>query len=226
MKLLLRLLFKLLYHQFSFAYDLVAATASFGRWNDWVMSVLPFIEGRRILEIGHGPGHLQRVLLSRGMVAVGLDESAQMARLAKRNLEKAMYSIQSADEDTVQQYGCTHINLTRGLAQRLPFRDAAFETILATFPSEYITDPRTLTEVRRCLLNGGRFVVLPIAMPRNRFLSWLFRVTGEAPSDVLKFVQEKLEEPFVKFGFDTETHILEIPSGMLIVIVAKNRAAM
>ncbi len=63
MKTLLRFFFRLLYHQFAFTYDLVAATVSLGRWKDWVLSVVPFIEGTRILEIGHGPGHLQRALL-------------------------------------------------------------------------------------------------------------------------------------------------------------------
>jgi len=63
MKQFLRLFFRLLYHQLAFTYDLVAASVSFNRWKDWVMSVVPFIEGNRILEIGHGPGHLQRILL-------------------------------------------------------------------------------------------------------------------------------------------------------------------
>jgi ubiquinone/menaquinone biosynthesis C-methylase UbiE len=85
-KTILRFFFKLLYHQFAFAYDLVAATVSLGRWKDWVMSILPFVEGPRVLEIGFGPGHLQRRLLQRGLIAVGIDESPQMARLAKRNL--------------------------------------------------------------------------------------------------------------------------------------------
>src|SRR5512138_2530133 len=96
MKTLLRFFFRLLYHQFAFTYDLVAATVSFNRWKDWVMSVIPFIEGDRILEIGHGPGHLQRVLLTlrhgsgqdRNLIVVGIDESAQMSRLAKRNLTR------------------------------------------------------------------------------------------------------------------------------------------
>jgi ubiquinone/menaquinone biosynthesis C-methylase UbiE len=86
MKSILRLFFRLLYHQFAFAYDLVAAAVSFNRWKDWVVSVIPFIEGNRVLEIGHGPGHLQRILLSLDLMAIGIDESAQMGRLAKRNL--------------------------------------------------------------------------------------------------------------------------------------------
>src|ERR1044071_5715646 len=87
-KSLLKVFFQLLYHQFAFTYDLVAATVSFNRWKDWVLSVLPFIEGKRLLEMGHGPGHLQRILLSQNLLTVGIDESAQMGRLAKRNLAR------------------------------------------------------------------------------------------------------------------------------------------
>src|SRR5215208_4276905 len=91
-KTFLPFFFRLLYHQFAFTYDLVAAAVSFNRWKDWVMSVLPFIEGNRVLEIGHGPGHLQRALLSQNLFTVGIDESAQMGYLAKRNLSRGIVS--------------------------------------------------------------------------------------------------------------------------------------
>jgi len=125
--------------------------------------------------------------------------------------------------DPADQSTYTQINLTRGIAQHIPFRDKSFDTIIATFPTEYFTDPQTLSEVKRCLSGGGRFVVLPVAMPKNRFLSWLFQVTHQAPSDAIRVVQEKLEEPFVKSGFDVETHMLERDSGTLILIVAKRK---
>ena len=201
MRAFLRFFFRLLYHPFAFTYDLVAATVSFGRWKDWILEVIPFIAGTRVLELGHGPGHLQRVLLSRSMVTVGLDESPQMGRLAKRNTDGSA-------------------RLTRGLAQQLPFASGSFDTIIATFPTEYFVDPSTLEEVKRCLDNGGRFVVLPAAMPRNPFLSWLFKFTEQAPAEAMKIVQEKLEKPFLEADFHVETHVLELRSGRLIVIVA------
>ena len=202
MRALLRIFFHFLYNQFAFAYDLVAAAVSFGHWKNWIQEVIPFIEGTRTLEIGHGPGHLQRILLSRGLDSVAIDESSAMGRLAKRNTN-----------------GSTR--LTRGLAQHLPFADKSFDTVIATFPAEYIADPRTLLEVKRCLSPGGRFVVLPVAMPKNGFLSWLFKVTGQAPTDAMKVIREKLEEPFIKSEFDVQTHIIDKPSGTLIVLVAK-----
>jgi len=202
MKRLLRLFFRLLYHQLAFVYDLVAASVSFNRWKDWVMSVIPFIEGNRILEIGHGPGHLQRVLVGRQGVAVGIDESAQMGYLAKRNTDGSA-------------------RLTRGLAQHLPFPSGSFDTIVSTFPADFITDARTLAEVKRCLSNGGRFIVLPVAWPKNPFLDWLFRVTGESPSEAVELVMSKFKAPLVQAGFETEVRMLDVRSSLLLIVVAK-----
>ena len=202
MKAILRIFFKLLYHQFAFAYDLVAASVSFNRWKDWVKSVIPLIKGNRILEIGHGPGHLQRVLLDRGLFAVGIDESRQMGSLAKRRAGESA-------------------RLTRGLAQHLPFPNESFDTVISTFPADYITDPHTLAEVKRCLYAGGRFIVLPVAWPKNPFLDWLFRVTGESPAEALELVKTKFTEPFVRSGFHTEVQTLDVKSSMLLIIVAK-----
>ena len=202
MKAILRIFFKLLYHQFAFAYDLVAASVSFNRWKDWVMSAIPLIEGNRILEIGHGPGHLHLILLDRGLSAVGIDESKQMGHLAKR-----------------RSGGIAR--LTRGLAQRLPFPSDSFDTVISTFPADYINDPLTLAEVKRCLSNDGRFIVLPVAWPKNPFLDWLFRVTGESPSEALELVKTKFRQPFVKAGFETEAQTLDVKSSILLIIVAR-----
>jgi ubiquinone/menaquinone biosynthesis C-methylase UbiE len=225
-KSLLRLFFRLLYHQFAFTYDLVAASVSLNRWKDWVLSAVPFIEGNRVLEMGHGPGHLQRVLLSLGLFAVGIDESAQMGRLAKHNLthrpiasSPPQRKVSASSHPTPSTY--TQINLIRGVGQQLPFPSESFDTIVATFPTEYITDPRTLSEVKRCLSKGGLLIVLPVAWPRNRILEWLFKITSQAPTEALEIVKSKLKEPFVAAGFETEVRTLEVQSGILLIVVAK-----
>lgn len=211
MKAPLRFFFKLLYHQLAFAYDLVAATVSVGQWKNWVSSILPFVKGTRILEIGHGPGHLQRILLSRGLDSVAIDESAPMGLLAQRNTSGKA-------------------NLARTLAQGLPFADSAFDTVIATFPAEYINDPLTLAEVHRCLSDGGRFIVLPVALqmgrkPLDRLMSLLFRVTHQSPVNPLEEVKEKLKAPFVEAGFDVEVNELQVKSSLLLVIIASSPRA-
>jgi ubiquinone/menaquinone biosynthesis C-methylase UbiE len=202
----MRFFYDLLYHPFAFAYDLVASLVSFGSWKDWVFSILPFIEGTRVLEIGHGPGHLQRVLRDQNLIPFGLDESTPMGNLAKARLRIS---------------GHKNINLARGLAQNLPFPDESFHTIVSTFPSEYIFDPRTLAEAGRCLINGGRFVVLPVVWPKNRLLNWLYQATGEATPNALQIVSEKIGGPMEAAGFQVEIKTAELKSSVLIYALAR-----
>jgi ubiquinone/menaquinone biosynthesis C-methylase UbiE len=200
----MRIFFDLLYHPFAFTYDLVAATVSFGRWKDWVYSIIPFIEGTRVLELGHGPGHLQRTLLDRGLVAVAMDESAPMGTLAKRRL------------------GGSH-KLTRALAQKIPFASESFASVVSTFPSEYIFDMQTLSEAYRVLRSSGRLIVLLAAWPKNPLLAWLFKVTGQSPSDAYQSIKSKIKEVLAQANFKSEIQIVEVKSGNLLVVIARKQ---
>lgn len=207
---LLRLYFHHLYHALAWTYDAAAWLVSLGRWQDWIMTTIPYLEGRRILELGHGPGHLQRALLSRGLFAIGLDESPQMGRLAARRL---------------RDFDCTQINLTRGLAQALPFPAACFQTVVATFPAKYILETSTIQEAYRVLAPGGRFVVLPFAWitgrrTLERLLAWLNRITGEAP-DPVGVLSERMKMPFLEAGFRVEVERLEVRSSLLLIVLAQ-----
>ena len=197
----MRFFFNLLYHPFAFTYDLVAATVSLGHWKDWMMTVLPFIEGKRILELGHGPGHLQRVLLNLKIDSVAIDESAQMGTLARRRL------------GNIQK-------LTRGLAQHLPFQNNSFDTVVATFPSEYIFNADTLSEIYRCLSDGGRLIVLPVAWPKSLLLKWLYRVTGESPSELNDALISRFKQPFIQAGYKTDIQTIEVKSSVVLIIIA------
>ena len=198
----MRVFFNLLYHPFAFTYDLVSAAVSFGRWKDWVFSIIPFIEGTRILELGHGPGHLQRILLNSGLVAVAMDESAPMGTLAKRRL------------------GSSH-RLTRALAQKIPFAAESFDSVVSTFPSEYIFDMQTLSEAHRVLRSSGRLIVLLAAWPKNPLLAWLFKVTRQSPSDAYESIKSKIKEALARVNFKTEVQIIEVKSGNLLVVIAR-----
>ena len=229
MKTLLRFFFKLLYHQFAFVYDLVAATVSLGRWKDWVMSILPFVEGQRVLEIGFGPGHLQRSLLNRGLFTVGIDESTPMARLAKRNLRKISFAANSQNSLDSNLTDYTQHNLTRGLAQHLPFRNHSFDTVVATFPAEYIFDRTTLLEARRVLTDQGRFVIMPGAMILgrgiwDRFMAWVFKITRETPPNLEEVLRERSKGPFAKAGFQVEVRELDVRSSTVFIMIATQSA--
>ena len=208
---LLRAFFSLLYHQFAWTYDLVAATVSLGRWKDWVQSALPYLDGR-VLEIGYGPGHLQLSLHEKGLSVFGLDESRQMAHQASHRLRK---------KDFLP-------DLSRGYAQDLPFPKNGFDTVVATFPAEYIFDSQTLIEIRRVLAPGGKLVVIPSAWitgkrVHERLAAWLFRVTGQTRA--LDKVIPEMKMHFARSGFEVRNEMVELPGSRVLVIIAAKSPA-
>ncbi len=197
----MRLFFNLLYHPFAFTYDLVAYVVSFGQWKNWGQSIVPFIEGTRILELGHGPGHLQRFLSNRGLTLLAIDESAQMGKIAKKHIGESQ-------------------KLTRSLAQALPFQSGTIDSIITTFPTEYIFSLKTLAEAKRVLRNGGRLIVLPVAWPKSAALKWLYRVTGESSSELNEALISRFKQPFISAGFKTDIQTIEVKSGVVLIIIA------
>jgi ubiquinone/menaquinone biosynthesis C-methylase UbiE len=197
----MRVFFDLLYHPFAFCYDLVAAVVSFGNWNDWVRSVIPFVSGTRLLELGHGPGYLQLALTTRGLDSVAIDESAPMGRLAKHRLSNSM-------------------KLARAVTQKIPFPAETFDTVISTFPSEYIFDPQTLSEVHRVLRGGGRLIVLLAAWPRNPLLGWLFKVTGQSPAEAYESIKPKITDFLSQSSFEAEVPVVEVKSGKLLIVIS------
>jgi ubiquinone/menaquinone biosynthesis C-methylase UbiE len=204
MRRFMRIFFYLLYHPFAFAYDFVATFVSFGQWKNWGQSILPFINGTHILELGFGPGHLQRFLSSRQLILFGLDESTQMVGLAKRKI--------GANQ-----------KLTRGLAQSLPYQNESFDSVISTFPTEYIFHSHTLSEIKRVLRSSGRLIVLPAAFPKSGFLQWLYKVTGENQDSLNEIIKKNIEQPFMNAGFQTEIKIIEVKSSQLLIVIAEKR---
>jgi ubiquinone/menaquinone biosynthesis C-methylase UbiE len=203
---LFRLFFHLLYHPFAWTYDLVAATVSLGRWKGWVMSALPYLDGR-VLEIGFGPGHLQQAMEVRGLTAFGLDESRQMGHLARQGLRRKGLPVR----------------LARGYAQHLPFLSGVFDTVVATFPAEYIFDTVTLAETYRVLVSGGRLVLMPVAWITGRSLlerlaAWLFKVTGEAGA--IEAILPSIRRSLQASGYKVRHELVECPGSRVLVILA------
>src|SRR5512139_2655394 len=94
---LVRFGFHLLYYELAFTYDAVAWLVSLGQWQAWGRTVLKRVRGPRVLEIGHGPGHLLIALARSGhLQPVGIDLSPQMIRLARRNIRQAGVDVPQA----------------------------------------------------------------------------------------------------------------------------------
>jgi SAM-dependent methyltransferase len=54
----------------------------------------------------------------------------------------------------------TNATVIHGSAQGLPFSDASFDTVVSTFPSEYIYESDTIAEAARVLRPGGQLIVI------------------------------------------------------------------
>jgi ubiquinone/menaquinone biosynthesis C-methylase UbiE len=198
----LRLFFKLLYHQLAWSYDSVAWVVSLGAWRRWIISTLANLEQRDTLEIGFGTGHLQVALYQKGIPVVGLDQSAQMARITRKRLSKL--GLQS--------------NLVRGVAEQLPFADHTFQQLVMTFPSEYILNTSFLQEIHRLLTPGGMVVILPFAWitghhPWERFIAWVYHITGQAPT-----WDEGILAPFDRSGFEVTWEMVDYLTSRAVIV--------
>ncbi len=216
---LVRFGFRLLYYELAWTYDVVSWLVSWGEWRQWQQAALPFISGKSVLEIGHGPGHMLVALAQAGFTVTGLDLSPQMGRMARRNLQKAGQSA----------------NLTQGRVQDLPFAFGSFTAVLATFPTDYVLEPDTLAAVWRVLAENGRFIVIPEGHLTghgilHKFITFLFRITGQSSGGQMNedefWTNPELWLPFqTRFeeaGFTFRTEYKKLPkSGVTILIAAK-----
>lgn len=210
---LLKIFLDLLYNQFAWAYDWVADLVSLRRWRNWVYSVLPYLESSPILELGHGPGHLQKKLNGLEYSTFGIDVSTKMVGIAGRRLRDDNY------------IPC----LVVGRAQDLPYPDQTFNRVVATFPSEYINSRETLKEIWRVLDQSGELIVLITAwITGDKFLeklaAWTFHVTGQAPDPIHPGISQ--QEFFQlsaaqEVGFQVTSHLLDLDSSRVMIIQAR-----
>lgn len=103
----------------------------------------------RLLDIGTGTGGLLEALAPRIASGLGIDASRAMLALARARLARE---------------GLAHCTVRQGDMYRLPFPDAAFDTVTLQMVLHYAEDPAAaLAEAARVLRPGGRLVVVDLA---------------------------------------------------------------
>ncbi|HEX6540372.1 MAG TPA: class I SAM-dependent methyltransferase [Ktedonobacterales bacterium] len=142
----LRGLFGLLYRN-RYLYWFASTVPFAGQWRVWQRLALPRIRGTRVLEIGCGPGKLLADMVRAGYTCAAVDRSPQMVAAAR-------------DELREQGLSETDTPVSQADAQHLPFLGESFDTVVSTFPTEYIYAPASLREVARVLRPGGRLVIV------------------------------------------------------------------
>jgi ubiquinone/menaquinone biosynthesis C-methylase UbiE len=125
--------------QIPWLYDAICAMyerLGLGRWRRWLVGGA----SGRVLDVGCGTGR-NLALLPRGVVAVGLDPSWDAVQRARGRAPQ--------------------VPLVLGRAEALPFRDAAFDTVLSGLVFCTVPDAqRGLDEVRRVLAPHGQLRML------------------------------------------------------------------
>lgn len=165
---LIRFSFRLLYNELAWSYDLVSQLVSQGEWPRWQRASIPFLRGPRILELAFGTGDLLLDLMEHQYLVAGIDLSPAMVRIAARKLRRAGRPL----------------HILRARAQALPFEQASFDAVVATFPTPFILDPNTRAEVWRALVPSGRWVIVDQGQLTgsdiwSSVLNWAYRVTGQ-----------------------------------------------
>ena len=210
-----RLLFRLLYNECAFAYDLVSYSVSLGQWRAWqrtALRQLPSADAGLVLELAHGTGNLQADLIRAGYQTVALDLSANMGRLAQRNLRRARLPA----------------NLIRGDAGQLPCKSSTFSAIVCTFPTPFIFSDSVLEEMARVLRPSGHAIIVLVGQLAGggilrALIRRLYRFTGQ--SDYF-LGPRALSHLIESDAFAVESEIVTLPgSAVQLVILTKGAAA-
>ena len=192
-----------LYTDWAWGYDLVASLTSMGQWWTWQRAVDDALPDGRLLELGFGTGRLMRRMSGQNREVIGVDLSAQMVEIATRRLV--------ADD--------LPLRLARADALALPFPNRAFAGAYATFPSDFILEVETLSEVLRVLQAGGTFVIVPMARIRgqsvfDRFAGWLYRITGQSGP-----LADAWDAPFRQLNVDTRLELVDQPRAQVLRLI-------
>lgn len=218
---LIRFGFHLLYNQMSFIYDPVSWVVSLGLWQEWQRSALPYLRGPFVLEIAHGPGHMLAFLSRSRFQVIGIDLSPFMIRLAQKRSRK--YKLK--------------YSLAQSPAQILPFAPQTFDSVISTFPTEFIFEPSTLTAVHRSLKPEGLFVIVPEAelVGSNtivKVIEWLYYITGQHESisaggsfDEAQKQNRKtrLIKTFENAGFTLQVESIHVKASRVTLLIAKKQ---
>lgn len=152
-------------------YDLINSVITWGldrQWRKIAAEECLKDSPKSILDLGCGTGDLAIAvcrLRGKGIRVVGLDYSPPMLGLAR----------QKAASLSEGRY----ISFIQGGAASLPFHDASFDCAGISFAFRNLTYKNSLakqhlTEVRRVLITGGRFVIVETSQPDSRLIRKIF----------------------------------------------------
>ena len=132
-------------------YDLINSVLTLGFDKSWRSKASSHVTGTRVLDLGSGTGAAFQQLQNFDVTAVDPDE---------RMLQLNEFS-----------------NKVIGGAENLPFPDNSFDSIYCAFVWRNINEPKKgMDEVYRVLRPGGKFILLDMTRPKNKFLKAIHKI--------------------------------------------------
>jgi len=170
------------YSKFARVYDL--AVKLLPLWKTWIKTVIPYIQGNRVLEASFGTGYLLMQYADK-YETYGIDFNEKMVEKAKKNIARK------------------HIkaNLQQANVEALPFPDNYFDTIINTMAfSGYPNGKQAMAEFYRVLKDGGKLLIVDFDYPanRNRFGYGLTKLM-ESAGDTIRNISELLQDFHFEF---------------------------
>jgi demethylmenaquinone methyltransferase / 2-methoxy-6-polyprenyl-1,4-benzoquinol methylase len=137
-------------------YDRVAAVLSFGqdpRWRHALVRACPVPSSAHTLDVATGTAAVAIAMAQRyGCRVTGLDQSAEMLVTGRRRVSRARLD--------------GRIELIEGRAEELPYEDATFDAVTATYFLRYVDDvPASVDELVRVAKPGAPIGYLDFGVP-------------------------------------------------------------
>jgi len=138
-------------------------------------------EGRKVADIGCGPGYLATLIAQRypHLHVVGFDSSCEMIRTARLNAAALDLS--------------DRVEFREGDVSSLPVPEGTLDFAVSTLSLHHWSDPgRALAEFSRVLKPGGQLLIFDLRRDPRRFFHWLMRF---AQSWVVPGALRRIHEP-------------------------------
>lgn len=174
-----------LIHEWPSFYEGLTELFSLGQWERWQNRVFDDLSGKKILEIGVGPGKLLRRMAKKGYVVTGIELREGMADEARKRTRKAGLEVDILSQPIY----------------KLPFKNEAFDCVVLTFVLAEIADlDKAIIEMRRVLKKKGKMIIIAGGMPQDKNLIAGILFTMVSGHTTLKLERDNVAY-FEKHGF-------------------------